>query len=348
MQDSSPLAESNILKPRYRICLIGSGGVGTVASIVLTKSNLAHVTVVFRSKYKYVNQHGWNVNSIDHGKLAGWKPHRVLSNAVEAATGEDGKPVVYDYVVVCTKQLPDKNPVVDMIAPVITPGKTSVVLIQNGIGIEKEIVEAWPGNVVMSSVSHIGSEVREPNFVTQIRKDVSKIGPHYHEGLSDAESLRRTTEFIALYMKGGASVCELAEDIQVARWEKLLWNGTFNTLCALMKMDVGELQRSKGRESMLIPMMWEIWGIAKASGHGMPETIVEWMAYRLPNDCPYRPSMLLDLENSRPMEIEVILGNPLKIAKEVGFEAPNMTAVYRLLRLEEWKVEQAIRKHGQP
>ncbi|OKL59571.1 hypothetical protein UA08_05036 [Talaromyces atroroseus] len=333
---------SSTTRPRYQICLIGSGGVGTIASVVLTKSGLACVTTVLRSKYNYVSQHGWNIESIDHGTLHGWKPHRLVSSARDAATDENGEPIEYDYVVVCTKQLPNKSPVTDMISSVMTPGKTTVVMIQNGMGIEQEIISMWPENAVMSSVSHIGSSIKEPNVVLQIGKDVSKMGPHFHDGLDDAKSRERAKAFVQMYVAGGCSVCEPVDDIQVARWEKLLWNGTFNTVCALMRMDVGEVQRSKGRETLLVPMMWEIWRIANAAGHHMPESIVSWMAYRLPDDCSYRPSMLLDLENGRPMELEVILGNPLKTAKELGVDAPIMTTVYKFLKLEEWKIDQKI------
>ncbi|RDW59323.1 ketopantoate reductase family protein [Aspergillus mulundensis] len=324
----------------YQVCLIGSGGVGTIASVVLAKSGRAHLTCVLRSKYSYVSQHGWDVDSVDHGKLSGWKPHRIVRSAADAATDENGDQVTYDYVVVCTKQLPNLNPVVGMIAPVMTPGRTTVVMIQNGMGIEEEIIKAWPGNVVMSSVSHIGSSIQEPNMVVQVGKDVSKMGPHLHTGVDDSTSIEKAREFVDMYLSGGASVCEMVEDIQVARWEKLLWNGTFNTVCALMRMDVGELQRSKGRESMLVPMMWEIWNISKAAGHPMPESIVQWMAYRLPDDCDYRPSMLLDLENGRPMELEVILGNALKKAQELGVNTPHMTTVHKLLKLEEWRCQE--------
>ncbi|KAJ5676041.1 2-dehydropantoate 2-reductase [Penicillium macrosclerotiorum] len=327
--------------PQYQVCLIGSGGVGTIASVVLSKSGLAHVTCVLRSKYDYVSQHGWDIDSVDHGKISGWKPHRIVRSAAEAATDENGEQVEYDFVVVCTKQLPSRNPVVGMISPMVTPGKTTIVMIQNGMGIEEEIINAWPGNAVVSSVSHIGSSVQEPNVVVQIGEDVSKMGPHLHTGIDDSTSVDNAKQFIDMYLQGGASVCELVEDIQVARWEKLLWNGSFNTMCALMRMDVGELQRSKGRESMIVPMMWEIWNIAKAAGHPMPESIVEWMAYRLPDDCNYRPSMLLDLENGRPMELEVILGYPLKKAQELGVDAPHMTTIHKLLKLEEWKLDQS-------
>lgn len=61
---------------QFNICLIGSGGVGTVAALVLENSGKANVTAVLRSKYAVVAEKGWDVESIDHGKLTGWRPSR--------------------------------------------------------------------------------------------------------------------------------------------------------------------------------------------------------------------------------------------------------------------------------
>ncbi|CAK7568365.1 MAG: hypothetical protein SEPTF4163_006353 [Sporothrix epigloea] len=360
---SSPAPANQV----YRVCLIGSGGLGTIASLVLVKSGLAHVTVVLRSKYKYITEHGWDIDSIDHGKIQGWRPHRIVASVADAAVIGSEK-VEFDYVVVCTKHLPGRHSVSAMIAPVMTAGRTTVVLIQNGLGIEDEIVTAWPTNTVMSGVSHIGSGVEEPNKVVQVGRDVSKVGVHYGlssvaacsssspnpseiEGVTKAEadaakidkrakSRAKAEAYVAMYNAGGAHKCELVEDIETARWVKLVWNGTFNTVCALTRSSVGELQRSKGREALLVPMMWEIWRIAAASGHPLPETLVKHEAYRLPDDCAYRPSMMLDLENGRPLELDVILGNPLKVARRLGVETPIMDVVYNLLLVESWKMEQ--------
>jgi 2-dehydropantoate 2-reductase len=137
------------------------------------------------------------------------------------------------------------------------------------------------------------------------------------------------------------ALCTLTEDMPYARWHKLLWNGTFNTLCTMMRMNVGELQSSKGRETLLIPMMWEVLNIAKAAGHLLEESEIKRLAYRLPDDCPYRPSMLLDLENGRPMELEVILGNMLRRAKDLHVDTPIISTVYELLKLEKWKTDKA-------
>jgi len=59
-----------------KICLVGSGGVGTIASVVLEKSSEVEVTVVLRTKYTQVLEKGWDIESCDHGTLKGWRPSR--------------------------------------------------------------------------------------------------------------------------------------------------------------------------------------------------------------------------------------------------------------------------------
>ena len=46
---------------------------------------------------------------------------------------------------------------------------------------------------------------------------------------------------------------------------------------------------------------------------------------------PYAPSMKLDFDGGRPMEIESIYGNPLRAAKAVGIEMPETERLYRQL-----------------
>ena len=43
--------------------------------------------------------------------------------------------------------------------------------------------------------------------------------------------------------------------------------------------------------------------------------------------------MLLDWEEGKTMELEVILGNPIRIAREQGYEMPRMQSLYALLKM---------------
>jgi 2-dehydropantoate 2-reductase len=44
------------------------------------------------------------------------------------------------------------------------------------------------------------------------------------------------------------------------------------------------------------------------------------------------PSMLVDVVNGRRMEVEAILGNPVRIAGKLGVEVPRMETLYALLK----------------
>lgn len=46
-----------------------------------------------------------------------------------------------------------------------------------------------------------------------------------------------------------------------------------------------------------------------------------------------KPSMLLDWEAGRPLELEVIIGNPIRIARRKGLEMPRLQSLYALLKM---------------
>lgn len=60
----------------FNICLVGSGGVGTIAALVLENSGRARVTAVLRSSYDTVIEKGWDIESVDHGPRQAWRPSR--------------------------------------------------------------------------------------------------------------------------------------------------------------------------------------------------------------------------------------------------------------------------------
>jgi 2-dehydropantoate 2-reductase len=70
----------------------------------------------------------------------------VFSSCTEAAEQE------YDYILVTTKNVPEMEPVSRLLAPLMKKGDPLVVLMQNGIGIEKELQDAYPTLKIASCV----------------------------------------------------------------------------------------------------------------------------------------------------------------------------------------------------
>lgn len=337
---------------KQNILLVGSGGVGTVASVALEHSQKARVTSVLRSDYAKVVAAGFEINSIDHGKLTGWRPSYVVQSVAEAVAGlearfaeeqGDSDASVFDYIVVTTKALPELVKTEDLIAPAMkkrtfkgaAPAEGSVteyptvVLIQNGIDIEAPIVAAFPGAVVLSGISMIGSH----NFggrIEQYEHDILSIGYFGNGWHAESAQEQRARDFVGIYATTGVN-CTYAEDLMYARWRKLVYNSTINTMCGLMQLDVGRSYLASIDESVIIPAMHEILAIARASGHALPDDVCDKMM-RADEGLYYKPSMQIDIEKGNPIELEVILGNPLRIARRLAVPTPILTVVYNLLK----------------
>ena len=54
--------------------LIGCGGVGTICALNLERGGKVAVSAVLRSGYDVVQSSGFNIKSIDHGVVKGFKP----------------------------------------------------------------------------------------------------------------------------------------------------------------------------------------------------------------------------------------------------------------------------------
>jgi 2-dehydropantoate 2-reductase len=120
------------------------------------------------------------------------------------------------------KVLPQVYSVADIIAPAVdaSPNAT-IVLIQNGIGIEDPIKERFPRNPIISSVTYIGVTQNEPGVVYHSGKVQVLIS-----GLFEPIEGVDTTTPVQLYgdicKKGGIDTI-MTDDIQNYRWQKLVW-----------------------------------------------------------------------------------------------------------------------------
>lgn len=64
------MADSN----KKSVLIVGGGAVGAIAAVNLEAGGLATVTLVLRSNYDVVKEHGYTISSCDHGNLKGWRP----------------------------------------------------------------------------------------------------------------------------------------------------------------------------------------------------------------------------------------------------------------------------------
>lgn len=215
----------------------------------------------------------------------------------EAAEGIKTSP--FDYIVVTTKNIPDVPPTVtELITPAVTPGHTVIVLVQNGINIERPVIAAFPSNVVLSGVSRISASQPTPGCINHTDHDILFIGPFENPNLS-AESQKAAAEsFVKLYNSGGKVQGELQMDVKFVRWRKLLYNACWNPICTITRTDTTRLRMAGFPiDDLVRPAMLEIIQIAKAVGVNLPEGIENFFLEKADNiDAYFRPSMTQDID----------------------------------------------------
>ena len=64
----------SVHKKKLQVLLVGSGGIGTMVAYALETGGKAEVTAVLRSNFEAVSTKGFTINSVDHGRIEGWRP----------------------------------------------------------------------------------------------------------------------------------------------------------------------------------------------------------------------------------------------------------------------------------
>ncbi len=300
---------------KVKVLLFGTGAVGSFYAGKLSQAG-ASVSVVSRSDYDIVLKNGITIKSVlgDFNFI----PDKVLKSGAEYKENPD-------YIIVATKVFSEID-IYSMIKDAVTP-ETSIVLLQNGIDIEKAVVEKFPENEIISALAFIC--VSRPEHGSIDHQDYGRIViGRYPEGTSDKVEL-----LLELFLKSGVSA-SCSESVIAARWIKLLWNAPFNPLSVICGgADTRELLNQPEIKKLCRDIMTEVLLIAKADGYSIDESLITKNIEDTEKMTPYKTSMLLDYENKRPMEVEAILGNALAKAKKYGINAAHIETLYALLTI---------------
>ncbi|KAI8635039.1 2-dehydropantoate 2-reductase [Xylariaceae sp. FL1651] len=328
-----------------RVLVFGTGSLGSVYAWLLSRAiPESNITAICRSNYDVASQHGLTINSVVWGSDLRVRPH-VVRSVSEAASQSQVAAQPFDYILVTAKALPTTPSTAELIRPAITPGTTAIVLVQNGIGIEEEYARLYAGDDVpiLSAVAYMPATQTAPGVVAH-----TETIEHLHIGTYPAfgvpETHKRAARVFVDLLKSAGAGATLYEDVQAQRWSKLLVNASWNPVCALTRLrDRQFMESSKGKgrgpsdedEAVCFvrDVMLEIASVAQAYGYDdINEERVDFQMGRAKaREMPgVEPSMLADALEGKPLEVDAIVGNVYRLAKEKGIPVPMLRAVYLL------------------
>ncbi|MBR0048335.1 MAG: putative 2-dehydropantoate 2-reductase [Prevotella sp.] len=295
--------------------VIGSGAIGGYYGGRLQKAGF-EVHFLFRSDYDYVKEHGLQVDSCN-GSFH-------LDN-VNAYCDTADMPQC-DVVFVCLKTV-NNDKLCKLLPPLLHEG-TIVVLIQNGIGVEADVQSNFPDVQLCAGLAFICSAKTEPGRVNHQCYGSINLADY---SCRDKESVQAVaTEMRLAGIEAG--IVEYNE----ARWKKAVWNMPFNGLTVALHAQTDQLLANPATRRLVKEMMMEVVGAAQHLGvKNIDETFVEKMIAMTDEMTPYSPSMRLDYDFHRRMEIDYLYTRPIAMAREAGFAMPKLEMLEAELRFLE-------------
>ena len=283
--------------------VIGTGAIGGYYGGRLCQAG-REVRFLLRSDYVYVREHGLQIDSCDGS---------FHLNVVEAYDDTRKMPKA-DVVLVCLKSI--NNGKLKQMLPPILREDTVVVLIQNGIGVEEDLQKEFPGLQIVAGLAFICSSKTAPGQISHQCYGSINLGNYscteerYHEVLQD-------------FQEAGIEAAEVP--YLEARWRKAVWNMPFNGMTVALNTSTDKLLKNPATRQLIYEQMMEVIGAANALGVStLTSEFADKMMAMTDAMTPYSPSMKLDFDYHRPMEIPYLYTRPIAEAKNVGFEMPKL------------------------
>lgn len=299
---------------KYTYAVIGTGAIGGYYG-----GRLAHagreVHFLLHSDYDYVREHGLQIDSCD-GSFH-------LDNPLIYKDTKEMPQV--DVVIVGLKTT--KNAMLKTLLPPLLKPTTLVLLIQNGVGVEYDVQQMFPDVQLCAGLAFICSAKSEPGRVNHQAYGSINIGNYSCRSAEDVQAL------LGDFNEAGIVAREV--EYNEARWRKAVWNMPFNGMTVVMDTTTNRLLEQPEMLHVIRQQMLEVIHAAWACGAtGIPEEFADTMIQMTLEMVPYSPSMKLDFDFHRPMEVYYLYSRPLQIAREHGASMPRLEMLEAELKMK--------------
>jgi 2-dehydropantoate 2-reductase len=296
-----------------RIAIVGAGALGLYYGALLQRSG-QDVHFLLRRDFEAVSRNGLKVFSIN-GDFE--------LNSVQAyRTPQEIGPV--DLVMVGLKTFTNDR-YAELITPLVGEG-THILTLQNGLGNEEALADLFGARRIIGGVAFLCSNRGEPGEVHHLGAGRIILGEYYRV------NAERVARLATMFVLAGVD-CRMTDDLRRARWEKLVWNIPFNGLCALLQQTVDRLLAVPATRVLVREIMLEVIRAANLQdlSRAIPEGYADSMLEFTDNMGVYKPSMQIDREEGRQLEITAIFRIPLDFGTARGSLMPRVEMLATLL-----------------
>jgi 2-dehydropantoate 2-reductase len=187
------------------------------------------------------------------------------------------------------------------------------------------IAECISPERVIGCVVYPAAELLSPGVIKHVEGNRFPVG---EPSGASTERVRRVSE---CFIRGGLQSPVLS-DIRAEIWLKLWGNLTFNPISALSRATLADICRYPPSRAIAAQMMAEAQTIANKLGVTFRVSLERRIdgAERVGH---HKTSMLQDIEASRAIEIDALLGSVVELARLTGTATPHIDTVFALTKL---------------
>ena len=309
-----------------RILIYGAGALGQALGCMLAVAG-HRVDLVLRRRFiEAIRTQGLALSGLFGNYVAA---PATLGLAEDVAGLDPG----YDFVLVTTKAY-DTSTAAAAIAS-LPDCRCPVVSMQNGCGNIEELVRHFGAGRVLGGRVITGFEIPVPG---QVRITVSADAIHLGGAVAGAIPPTAATLDGAIDQAG--LPCVAVADIHQDLHAKLLYNCALNPLGAILGVPYGALAENPDTRAIMDRVIHETVAVIHAIGVNIP-----WAdagSYRqlfyerlVPVTAQHRASMLQDLENGKPTEVEALVGYVSAKGREAAIPTPACDLLAGLVRFKQ-------------
>jgi 2-dehydropantoate 2-reductase len=294
-----------------RICILGSGSLGSALGAVLAEAGLdVYLIDKWKEHVDAMNRHGLTVRE--------GADERVVK--VRAATDCRGIGPA-DLILVLVKSY-DTQEAIQNAGPILGD-RTLVLSLQNGLGNEDTLAAVVGKEHVPGGRTYAGGVLLGPGRVIVGRKGKQTV-----IGELDGITTERVRQVSRVFNQAGLETI-ISSNIVGIMWDKLLLNAATGALSGITRLPYGELYEIPEIVASGFAAVEEGMAVARAAGVKLSITDPKeiWLKARAGLPVEFKTSMLQDVERGSRTEIDYINGSIVRFGEK--YQVP--TSVNRVL-----------------
>ncbi len=300
---------------KQRYAVIGAGALGGLYGGLLARAGF-EVHFLLNRDFDHVTRHGLKVET----KLGDFHLSDVHAHASPATMP------ACDVTIVALKTT--KNDQLADLLPAPTRDGGIALVLQNGLNSEAHSVAVVGPDRVLGGCCFLCSNKVGPGHIRHIDQGRVVFGEYGDKAIEITPRVQR----IADDMVSAGIDAHPTDDLPKTRWKKLMWNIPFNGLSVALDASTKQIIDDPDAIDLAEKIVREVHAGAAACGVHVAEKSIQTTIDVTRVMVPYDSSMRLDFLAGRPMEVEAILGNPLRTATSHGFPMPHVETLYRQLK----------------